>query len=205
MNRERPDETSAKWPAPEETLEMMHVASPHPAVIDVDDLVGQCTFRTQTRSGPGGQHRNRTASGVFVAYHADELPTGITAEATEQRNQHRNRTVAIQRLRYVMAVSVRTASMLASPSQNLTSNPLESELHRKYQGSALKLADDNPDKPGLLALVLNDMHLAGGQPSLVVSHWQVSTSRLVGLLKSHGAAWTLVNRIRAHHGRLPLR
>ncbi|TWT93141.1 peptide chain release factor family protein [Neorhodopirellula pilleata] len=205
MNQESPDDTSAKWPQPEDRLKMMIVASPHPAVIDVDDLIGRCTFRTQTRSGPGGQHRNRTASGVFIAYRDDELPTEITAEATEQRNQHRNRSVAIQRLRYVLAVSIRTTSMLDPSTQNVKPDVLESELHRKYQRGALKLADENPDKPGLLALVLNDLLVAGGQPSLVVAHWGVSTSRLVGLLKSHAAAWTLVNRIRAHHDRLPLR
>jgi len=205
MDRERLDETSARWPQPDQRFEMTRLASPHPAIIDTDDLVRQCTFRMQTRSGPGGQHRNRTASGVFVVYRDDNLPADVTAEATEQRNQHRNRAVAIQRLRYVLAVSVRTPSMLDPFSQTSALDALENERLQKYRGGALKLADDNPEKPGLLALILNDLHVAGGQPSLVVPHWKVSTSRLVGLIKSHSPAWTLVNRIRTHHGRLPLK
>lgn len=45
-------------------------------------------------SGPGGQHRNTTDSGVRVRH----LPTGIVAQATESRSQSRNRETALQRL-----------------------------------------------------------------------------------------------------------
>lgn len=45
-------------------------------------------------SGPGGQHRNTTDSGVRV-YH---LPTGLVAQATESRSQIRNRETALERL-----------------------------------------------------------------------------------------------------------
>ena len=45
-------------------------------------------------SGPGGQHRNTTDSGVRVRH----LPTGLIAQATESRSQVRNRETAIKRL-----------------------------------------------------------------------------------------------------------
>lgn len=45
--------------------------------------------RTQRGSGPGGQHRNKTDSCVFVVH----TPTGITAQATG-KCQHQNRRVA---------------------------------------------------------------------------------------------------------------
>ena len=45
-------------------------------------------------SGPGGQHRNKTASAVRLTH----LPTGLVVEATEERCQHKNRAVAFQRL-----------------------------------------------------------------------------------------------------------
>jgi protein subunit release factor B len=45
-------------------------------------------------SGPGGQHRNKTESGVRLTH----LPTGITVTATERRSQAANRKAARQRL-----------------------------------------------------------------------------------------------------------
>ena len=45
-------------------------------------------------SGPGGQHRNTTDSGVRVRH----LPTGLVAQATESRSQLRNRETALSRL-----------------------------------------------------------------------------------------------------------
>lgn len=45
-------------------------------------------------SGPGGQHRNKTDSGVRLLHY----PTGIIVTATEDRSQHRNRVVAWERL-----------------------------------------------------------------------------------------------------------
>ena len=194
------DRSSAEMPSQNQRLSLPNVTSPHPAAWSVDELLKTCEFRMQSRSGPGGQHRNRTASGVFVTF----PPAEITAEATEQRNQHRNREVAIRRLRYVLAVSLRSTSPLATEG---TSPPdqVEQFVRDRFRGSPLKLADDNSFKPAVLAMLLNDLHVAGGQPSLVAPSWKVSTSRIVALLRTHHPAWTLVNRIRAHHDRKPLR
>jgi len=49
------------------------------------------TFRS---SGAGGQHVNKTESGVRFTH----LPTGVVAESTDGRSQIKNREIAIQRL-----------------------------------------------------------------------------------------------------------
>lgn len=45
-------------------------------------------------SGPGGQHRNTSETGVRITH----LPTGIVVTATESRSRHQNLQRAIARL-----------------------------------------------------------------------------------------------------------
>lgn len=56
------------------------------------------TVTTFRAPGAGGQHRNKTDSGVRLAHR----PSGITVTATESRSQQENRAVAWQRLRDAM-------------------------------------------------------------------------------------------------------
>jgi peptide chain release factor 2 len=50
------------------------------------------TFRS---GGPGGQHQNKTESGVRYTH----LPTGIAAESRTERSQHKNDQMALQLLK----------------------------------------------------------------------------------------------------------
>jgi len=187
---------SAQLPEPSERMSVVFVDAPHPATRTPEELLGECGLRTQRRSGPGGQHRNKTSSGVFLHHQ----PTGIVAEATERRSQADNRAIALQRLRFRLAVEVRTPSVLDGPV-----SPDETQLRDEFHGKPMKLNDSNENKPAILALLLNDLHAAGGQPSAVAPLWETTTSSIVRLVKSHPAAFALLNAIRSHHGRSGLK
>jgi len=60
-----------------------------------DVLLAECRVETFRSGGPGGQHQNVTESGVRLVH----LPTGVRATARDERSQHKNRALALARLR----------------------------------------------------------------------------------------------------------
>ncbi|MCC9600826.1 peptide chain release factor-like protein [Stieleria sp. JC731] len=195
----------ATVPDPKTRLDCRMLSAPHFACLQPDTIAQQSDLRTQRRSGPGGQHRNKTSSGVYL----EHRPTGLIGEATERRSQAQNRDVALRRLRYAIALGVRTPSPLDNPQENSAEavgslDEVESSLRKRYRRHSFKLNEENVDKPSVLALMLNDLWASGGQPSLVAPLWSTSTSKIVMLLRSYPPALVWVNRVREHHGRLPL-
>ncbi len=78
----------------------VHTSAATVAVIpkfEVEDIdIRKEDLRTDTfrSSGAGGQHVNKTESGVRFTH----IPTGIVAESTDSRSQHKNREIALTRL-----------------------------------------------------------------------------------------------------------
>jgi len=62
--------------------------------LDTTALLAQCELSFFVASGPGGQHRNKTESGVRLTH----PPTELSVTATERRSQLQNRGVALERL-----------------------------------------------------------------------------------------------------------
>ena len=58
-------------------------------------LLKQCRVDTFRSGGKGGQHQNTTDSGVRMIHE----PTGVRAASRGERSQHRNKTIALERLR----------------------------------------------------------------------------------------------------------
>src|SRR5262249_59836979 len=56
------------------------------------DELRRDTFRS---GGPGGQHQNKTESGVRYTH----LPTGVSAESRSERSQHKNDANALAQLK----------------------------------------------------------------------------------------------------------
>lgn len=70
------------------------VVMPKLEMEDVDINKSDLRVDTYRSSGAGGQHVNKTESGVRFTH----LPTGIVAESTDGRSQIKNREIALQRL-----------------------------------------------------------------------------------------------------------
>ena len=70
------------------------VVMPKLEMEDVDINKADLKVDTFRSSGAGGQHVNKTESGVRFTH----LPTGIVAESTDGRSQIKNREIALQRL-----------------------------------------------------------------------------------------------------------
>ena len=60
-----------------------------------DELLGECRVDTFRSGGKGGQHQNTTDSGVRLTHR----PSGIVVTARDERSQHRNKALALERLR----------------------------------------------------------------------------------------------------------
>lgn len=90
-------------------------------------------------SGAGGQHVNRTESGVRFTH----LPTGAVAESTESRSQHKNREIAMGRLvQQIRDAQInQQASALASARRSLVGSGDRSEKIRTYNWPQNRVTD----------------------------------------------------------------
>ncbi|GAY66866.1 hypothetical protein CUMW_252250 [Citrus unshiu] len=98
-----------------------------------DELFRECEMDTYKSSGPGGQHRNKHESAVRIKH----VPTGVIAQAAEDRSQHKNRASALSRLRTLLALKVRSSVNLDAflpPPQLLRILPPKSTIRSSKVG-----------------------------------------------------------------------
>ncbi len=98
------------------------------------------TFRS---SGAGGQHINKTESGVRITH----LPTGVVVECTEGRSQHSNKEIAEQRLyqKIYEMQQEKLRSSIASQRKSLVGSGDRSEKIRTYNFPQNRITDHRID------------------------------------------------------------
>lgn len=169
----------------------MTAAYPHPAAQPVDALLRDCDITRTRRSGPGGQHRNRTETAVVIVHR----PSGVSAEASERRSQSENQTYAVFRLRLRLALAIRVWPP-DSPSPLWRS--------RTTQGRIV-VSPSHADFPSILAEALDILAVSGLDPKPTADRLGVTPSQLVKLLWKEPAALEMVNRRRAELDLHPLK
>lgn len=60
-----------------------------------EELLRECELETFRSSGPGGQHVNKTESAVRLRH----PPSGVIVTSQQERSQHRNKAICLQKLR----------------------------------------------------------------------------------------------------------
>jgi protein subunit release factor A len=87
-------------------------------------------------SGPGGQHRNTSETGVRITH----LPTGVAVTATESRSRHMNLQRALKRLEEKLAARekkrrprIKTRPGKAAVARRLEKKRKKSEKKRNRQ------------------------------------------------------------------------
>jgi hypothetical protein len=163
----------------------------HPAALTDAALLRECEQTPVRRSGPGGQHRNKTSTGVVLVHR----PTGVRAEANERRTRTDNLRVATERLRVNLALSVREP-MPEGPSAKWTA---------RVRGGRLALSATHEDFPALLAEAL-DVLAAHEQEVIAAAPWLgVTPTQLVKLLAKERRALAALNAERKNRGLRALR
>ena len=163
----------------------------HPATLSAADLLDACAETRTRRSGPGGQHRNKTETAVVLVHR----PTGIAAEASERRSQAENRHVALRRLRLKVALEHRTQA-----------GPAPSKLWlSRTRGRQLVIAAAHEDFPALVAEALDQLQARKLDIPSTAEFLGVTGSQLQRLFRKHPAAWTVINRLRVNAGLVALK
>ena len=160
----------------------------HPARLTLDELLVQCELKSTRRSGPGGQHRNKTDSAIVMTH----IPSGITGQASERRSQHENRDVAIARLRINLALALRSGGGPETAPSRLWES--------RRQGTRIAVSESHLDFPALLAEALDVLYHVNFEVTPAAEQLQISTSQLIRFLKRCPAAFRLLNQARQQRG-----
>lgn len=120
--------------------------------------LSEISWRATPHGGPGGQHANRTASRVEVRFDVARSPSlgprqrtvllerlgpVVTATASDDRSQGRNREVALDRLRQRLADALRVSPRRLPTAP--TSASKERRMEEKRRRSEVKRQRRQPD------------------------------------------------------------
>ncbi|KAJ9559956.1 hypothetical protein OSB04_005116, partial [Centaurea solstitialis] len=156
--------------------------------ISDEKLMSQCEMDTYKSSGPGGQHRNKRETAVRIKH----LPTGIIAQASEDRSQHKNRASALARLRIRNTIDLETYT---PPPELLQILPAKSTIRGSECGP--QIGPNNPKFSLGMQALLDLVFAVEGSVADAARKLGLSTGALSRLILSDDSLRQAVNEFRA--------
>lgn len=117
-----------------------------PAVPDAPKALAlrDVRFEAFRAGGPGGQHQNKTESAV----RATHIASGLSVVAREERSQHRNKALALERLAALLRLQGEMAAIVAQSDAHAAHDSLErGRPVKRFKGSAFEAIERPHKKP----------------------------------------------------------
>jgi ribosome-associated protein len=100
-----------------------------------EELMRECEVETFRSSGPGGQHVNKTESAVRLRH----LPSGLVVTSQQERSQHRNKAICLEKLREkIVRLNYRPAKRVPTRKSRSAKNRTLEEKSRRSQIKRLR-------------------------------------------------------------------
>lgn len=151
------------------------------------ELLRACRVTGFQGSGPGGQFRNKTNSGVDLRL----TEFNLAIKSCESRSANENKVHALHRLRLALALNIREAPK--SPEQ----------LH--FPGSLGHIQQSNEKYPQFIADVLDIVSANGGDTREAARAFGLSTTALTKILHADKAVLSKIQELRKIGGKPWLR
>jgi hypothetical protein len=152
----------------------------------LDELLRACTLKGFQGSGPGGQHRNKTNTGVLLGLRDFNLEI----KSCEGRSAHENKVHALHRMQMALALQVREA-------------PATPEM--PFPGSNGHLQPSNALFPLFVAHVFDIMATKNGDTKAAAAAFNLTPSALVKILRQDKACATKLQGNRKQNGQKALK